>query len=88
MRQRSHAILVSFPLPVLAGMIPNLQNRAFYKILGPFIDPVTKDKIRFTRQASEARDFVDPEQLEKECFGGDLDFEYASLSLLLYPIYD
>ena len=55
-----------------------MGNRAFYKLVGPFVDAVTKEKIRFTRQASEARELVDPEQLEKDCFGGDLEFEYAS----------
>jgi len=49
---------------------------AFYKLVGPFVDPVTKEKICFTRQAAEARNFIDPQQLEKDCFSGDLKFVY------------
>ncbi|KAH8914335.1 CRAL/TRIO domain-containing protein [Atractiella rhizophila] len=45
----------------------------FYKLLGPFIDPITKDKIRFN---PDVRALVPPSQLEKAMFKGDLDFEY------------
>lgn len=46
----------------------------FYKLVGPFIDPVTKEKIRFN---PNVRELVPAEQLEKDCFGGDLDFKYV-----------
>lgn len=50
----------------------------FYKLVGPFIDPVTKEKIRFN---PDTKELVPREQLEKDCFGGDLDFKYVSSRL-------
>ncbi|PSK43076.1 CRAL-TRIO domain-containing protein isoform B [Elsinoe australis] len=44
----------------------------FFKLISPFIDPVTRDKMKFS---PVLRDYIPPEQLWKE-FGGDLDFEY------------
>ncbi|PNS19272.1 CRAL-TRIO domain-containing protein isoform B [Sphaceloma murrayae] len=44
----------------------------FFKLISPFIDPVTRDKMKFQ---PVLRDFLPPEQLWNE-FGGDLDFEY------------
>jgi len=49
---------------------------AFYKLIQSFIDPVTKDKLRFIRDDAEARDLVDPSQLIEEQFHGDLNFIY------------
>lgn len=46
---------------------------AFYRLVGPFVDPVTKDKIRFN---PDVRTLVPPAQLDKEIFGGDYDFRY------------
>ena len=46
---------------------------AFYKLVGPFVDPATKEKIRFN---ANARELIPPEQLEKSCFNGELDFVY------------
>ncbi|GAA93867.1 uncharacterized protein L969DRAFT_84683 [Mixia osmundae IAM 14324] len=45
----------------------------FYKLVGPFIDPMTKDKIRFNPKTT---DLIPAEQLDKSTFGGALDFQY------------
>ncbi|EPE34672.1 CRAL/TRIO [Glarea lozoyensis ATCC 20868] len=44
----------------------------FFKLITPFIDPLTKEKLKFN---DDMRQFVPPQQLWKE-FQGDLDFEY------------
>lgn len=44
----------------------------FFKLITPFIDPLTREKLKFNE---DVRQFVPPEQLWKE-FGGDVDFEY------------
>lgn len=41
--------------------------------MSPFVDPVTKDKIRFN---PDCRTLVPPSQLDKLAFGGDYNFEY------------
>lgn len=46
----------------------------FYKLVGPFVDPATKEKIRFVDNAN-ATDLVPPGQLQA-MFGGDVQFEY------------
>ncbi|KAM0754643.1 CRAL/TRIO domain-containing protein [Meredithblackwellia eburnea MCA 4105] len=48
---------------------------AFYKLVGPFVDPVTKDKIRFISGEANATELVPASQLQK-IFGGDVNFEY------------
>ena len=53
--------------------MPFLLN-AFYKMITPFIDPVTKDKMRFNPRAVEDGLFT-PDNLWVE-FGGDVVFEY------------
>lgn len=45
----------------------------FYRLVSPFVDPVTKDKIRFN---PDCRTLVPPSQLDKLAFGGDFHFEY------------
>lgn len=45
---------------------------AFYKLITPFIDPLTKEKIKFDE---DLNNFVPPVQLWKD-YGGSLDFEY------------
>ncbi|TVY86744.1 CRAL-TRIO domain-containing protein [Lachnellula willkommii] len=44
----------------------------FFKLITPFIDPLTKEKLKFN---DNMRQHVPPQQLWKE-FQGDLDFEY------------
>ena len=51
--------------------MPWLVN-GFFKLITPFIDPLTKEKLKF---GGDMRPHVPPEQLWNE-FHGDLDFEY------------
>lgn len=44
----------------------------FFKLISPFIDPVTKDKMKFNE---DLRKYVPTQQLWKN-YGGELDFEY------------
>jgi hypothetical protein len=46
---------------------------AFFKIITPFIDPVTRDKLKFNE---DMKQYVPPEQLWSADWGGDMDFEY------------
>ncbi|KAF5027394.1 hypothetical protein F66182_471 [Fusarium sp. NRRL 66182] len=45
----------------------------FFKIITPFIDPVTREKLKFNE---DMKQYVPPEQLWSLDWGGDLDFEY------------
>lgn len=44
----------------------------FFKLLNPFIDPVTREKLKFDQNL---REFVPPSHLLK-AYGGDVDFIY------------
>lgn len=45
----------------------------FFKLITPFIDPLTREKLKFNEDVSL---YVPREQLCKEDFNGDVDFEY------------
>jgi hypothetical protein len=45
----------------------------FFKIITPFIDPVTREKLKFN---DDMKQYVPPEQLWSEDWGGEMDFEY------------
>lgn len=45
----------------------------FFKIITPFIDPVTREKLKFNE---DMKQYVPPEQLWSEDWGGNLDFDY------------
>ena len=45
----------------------------FFKIITPFIDPVTRDKLKFNEDMTQ---YVAPAQLWSADWGGQLDFEY------------
>jgi hypothetical protein len=51
--------------------VPWIVN-GFFKLISPFIDPMTKEKLKFNE---DMRGHVPPEQLWNE-FQGDLEFEY------------
>ncbi|RDA87574.1 hypothetical protein CP532_3942 [Ophiocordyceps camponoti-leonardi (nom. inval.)] len=45
----------------------------FFKIITPFIDPVTREKLKFN---DDMRQYVPAEQLWSSDWGGEMDFEY------------
>lgn len=45
----------------------------FFKIITPFIDPVTREKLKFNE---DMRQYVPSEQLWSTDWNGDMDFEY------------
>ncbi|TLS24785.1 hypothetical protein PpBr36_08435 [Pyricularia pennisetigena] len=47
--------------------------QGFFKLITPFIDPLTRDKLKFNEDMSS---YVPKEQLWKEISGGALEFEY------------
>lgn len=47
--------------------------QGFFKIILPFVDPLTREKLKFNEDMSQ---YVPKEQLMKGYNGGELDFEY------------
>jgi hypothetical protein len=45
----------------------------FFKLITPFIDPVTREKLKFNE---DMKQYVPPEQLWSADWGGDMDFDY------------
>jgi hypothetical protein len=54
--------------------VPWLLN-AFYKLITPFIDPVTRPKMKFNPSVIDDKIFA-PDMVMKEWWGGDQDFVY------------
>lgn len=63
------------PLSVFVQANPSVPwlVSGFFKIITPFIDPVTREKLKFN---DDMKQYVPPEQLWSEDWGGDMDFEY------------
>lgn len=55
--------------------VPFLIN-AFYKLITPFIDPVSREKMRFNPQVVKD-DIFAPEMVMAESWGGSSEFEYV-----------
>ena len=55
--------------------VPFLLN-AFYKMINPFIDPVTRAKLKFNPSCVKEGHF-EPDMLVKENWGGDRTLEYV-----------
>jgi len=55
--------------------VPFLVN-AFFKIIMPFVDPVTREKIKFNPEIYEEEYFT-KDMTMKEWWGGHHDFEYV-----------
>jgi hypothetical protein len=53
----------------------------FFKLISPFIDPITREKLKFNENL---REYVPPEQLYT-LFGGDCEFEYVHEDF--WPVY-
>lgn len=45
----------------------------FFKLITPFIDPVTREKLKFNE---DMKQYVPPAQLWSADWGGEMDFEY------------
>lgn len=74
-RQVLHILQTHYPERLGKALLTNLPWIAwtFMKIIHPFIDPTTREKLVYTKPFP---DYVPREQLEKE-YGGDVDFEYV-----------
>ncbi|KAF9468031.1 CRAL-TRIO domain-containing protein [Collybia nuda] len=55
--------------------VPFLLN-AFYKLINPFIDPVSREKMRFNPQVVKDSIFT-PEMVMADAWGGSSEFEYV-----------
>lgn len=71
-------------LSILQGHYPERLGRAciinvpwvvwgFFKLITPFIDPLTREKLKFNE---DVRQYVPPAQLIRDDYKGDVDFEY------------
>lgn len=57
---------------MLTGTVPWIVW-GFFKIITPFIDPVTREKLKFNE---DMKQYVPAEQLWSSDWGGNFDFEY------------
>ncbi|GMM29822.1 phosphatidylinositol transporter [Martiniozyma asiatica (nom. inval.)] len=73
-REVLHILQTHYPERLGKALLTNIPflGRAFLKLIYPFIDPLTREKLVFD---ANFIDFVPKEQLDKE-FEGNVDFEY------------
>ncbi|KAI5461611.1 CRAL-TRIO domain-containing protein [Mariannaea sp. PMI_226] len=74
-REVLHILQNHYPERLGKALIINVPwiVSGFFKIITPFIDPVTREKLKFN---DDMKQYVPPEQLWSEDWNGDMDFEY------------
>ncbi|KAK5993936.1 CRAL-TRIO domain-containing protein C23B6.04c [Cladobotryum mycophilum] len=74
-REVLHILQNHYPERLGKALIINVPwlVQGFFKIITPFIDPVTREKLKFNE---DMKQYVPAEQLWSSDWGGDLDFEY------------
>lgn len=74
-REVLHILQTHYPERLGKALLTNIPwyASAFLKIIHPFIDPLTREKLVYSEPFPN---YVPKEQLEKD-FGGDVDFEYV-----------
>ena len=71
-----HILQTHYPERLGRALITHMpwMLNAFFKLITPFIDPVTKDKIRFNPKVIQ--DGLFTEDIVWKSFGGKIDFKY------------
>ncbi|KAI0525705.1 CRAL-TRIO domain-containing protein [Xylaria bambusicola] len=74
-REVLHILQAHYPERLGRALIVNVPwvVWGFFKLITPFIDPLTKEKLKFNEDMTQ---YVTPEQLAKDIKGGQLPFEY------------
>ncbi|KAF3077432.1 hypothetical protein CFAM422_000327, partial [Trichoderma lentiforme] len=74
-REVLHILQNHYPERLGKALIINVPwlVQGFFKIITPFIDPVTREKLKFNE---DMKQYVPAEQLWSSDWNGDLDFEY------------
>ncbi|KAI0129371.1 CRAL/TRIO domain-containing protein [Hypoxylon sp. NC0597] len=74
-REVLHILQTHYPERLGRAMIINIPwvVSGFFKLITPFIDPLTREKLKFNEDMTQ---FVPKEQLWSEFPGGELQFEY------------
>jgi hypothetical protein len=82
-REILHILQTHYPERLGLALILNVPwiLNAFFKLISPFIDPLTRTKMKFNPTVvgsgpDTAETFFVKEQVMKESWGGDIDFEY------------
>ena len=76
-RQMLHILQSHYPERLGFALIINVPMlvNAFFKIIMPFVDPVTRNKVKFNPDIFEDG-FFEKDQVMKEWWGGDREFEW------------
>ncbi|KAI1823157.1 CRAL-TRIO domain-containing protein [Xylaria intraflava] len=74
-REVLHILQAHYPERLGRALIINVPwvVWGFFKLITPFIDPLTKEKLKFNEDVTQ---YVIPQQLVKDIKGGELPFEY------------
>ncbi|THH04011.1 hypothetical protein EW145_g5834 [Phellinidium pouzarii] len=76
-RQMLHIIQAHYPERLGLALIINVPMlvNAFFRLIMPFVDPITRNKVKFNPRVIEDG-FFEKDQIMKKWWGGDRDFEY------------